>query len=233
MKIGLIGDFNQDVTAHQAIPMAIELAAKDQFKDIEVQWIRTTEILVTDLRQYAGLWCVPASPYADMEKVLQAIRFARTKNVPFLGTCGGYQHAALEFARNALGFSHADNAEVNPATDMPLISSLVCKLIEVSGGISLQANSRVAGIYGQNTVSEEYRCGFGVNRDYLNLFDDSSMKFTGFDSEGDPRVLEIPANRFFLGTAFQPERSALRGESHPIIKSFLEAAAKTSIDFAD
>lgn len=224
MKIGLVGDYNEQVTAHRAIPVALDLAAGDLSISPEIHWINSEEIPQFHLGSFSGLWCIPASPYKNMENVLRLINFARIEDVPFLGTCGGYQHAALEFARNALGFAHAENCEVNPDAEMPLISALSCKLIEVTDHIQLAENSGVANIYDNSETSEEYRCAFGVNRDYLNIFEGSEMSFTGFDSEGDPRVLEIRNNRFFIGTAFQPERTALRNQSHPIVRAFLEAA---------
>ena len=224
MKIGLVGDHNEEVTAHRAIPVALDLSSRDLSTNLEIQWINSEDIPRFDLGSFSGLWCIPASPYKSMENVLQVINFARNEDLPFLGTCGGFQHAALEFARNALGFAHADNGEVNSNAKMPLISALVCKLIEVTDQIQLEGNSKVAGIYGSNLVSEEYRCGFGVNREYLPIFDGSEMMFTGFDAEGDPKVLEIKKNKFFIGTAFQPERVALKNLSHPIVRAFLEAA---------
>lgn len=224
MKIGLVGDHDETVTAHRAIPLAIELASRDLSVDLEIHWIDSEDVPRFDLGSFSGLWCIPASPYRNMENVLEAIGFARNEDIPFLGTCGGYQHAALEFARNALGYVQANNAEVNPDAEMPLVSPLVCKLVEVTDEIRLQENSRIAEICGSSLISEEYRCSFGVNREYLPLFDGSEMKFTGFDASGDPRVLEIPAKRFFIGTAFQPERSALRNRPHPIVRAFLEAA---------
>jgi CTP synthase (UTP-ammonia lyase) len=224
MKIGLVGDYSENVTAHRAIPIALDLSSRDLSINLEIHWINSEDIPQFDLGSFSGLWCVPASPYKSMENVLQLINFARNEDIPFLGTCGGYQHAALEFARNALGFSHADNGEVNPDAEMPLISALVCKLVEVTDKIQLEENSRIANIYSRNLICEEYRCSFGVNREYLPIFDGSEMRFTGSDSEGDPRVLEIQKNHFFIGTAFQPERSALRNQSHPIVRAFLEAA---------
>ena len=230
MKIALLGDYSEAVSAHRAIPLAIELASAGLRSAVEVHWINSEAISVANMHEYAAIWCVPASPYANMENVLDAIHFARTRDVPFLGTCGGYQHAALEFARNALGYSEAKNAEVEPEAKMPVISALACKLVEVADQIQLQPDSRIAAIYRKNTVSEEYRCSFGVNPDYLHIFDRSEMKFTGFDAQHDPRVLEIPANRFFIGTAFQPERSAFHGQPHPIVRALLEAAAHKSAE---
>ena len=224
MKIGLIGDYQESVTAHRAIPKALELAATELGVSVEFDWLQTTELRGISLSDYVGLWCIPASPYQDNESVLHAIKFAREKDVPFLGTCGGYQYAALEFAQTVLGYSEAGNTEVQTDTTMPLISNLVCKLYDESAGIKLIENSKISRIYGKNTISEEYYCGYGVNSEYLQIFDGSEMFFSGFDEDGDPRCLEIITNKFFIGTAFQPERSAFSGISHPLICAYISAA---------
>lgn len=225
-RIALVGDFKLDVTAHQAIPKALQLAADQLSIDVRPVWVHTEDVGTSDLASYDGIWCVPASPYASMDGALQAIRYARENGVPFLGTCGGYQHAALEYARNVLGEPSAGNAEVDANTSMPLISALVCKLVEKSGRIRFLGDSKVAEIYAVTEVDEEYHCSFGVNRDYLPLFEHSALQFTGFDLDGDPRVLEIREHPFFMGTAFQPERSALLGENHALITAFVQAAAR-------
>lgn len=223
MKIGLIGDHDQEVPAHKAIPIALQLAADKSGIPIEWQWNHSNEIDWSKLRKFDGIWCVPASPYKNSNNVLEAIKYAREHNIPFLGTCGGYQYAAWEFARNKLGHEEADNSEINPDTRMPIISSLVCKLYDMKASVELTANSVVAMAYGQTRISEEYFCGFGVNREYLHLFKNTDLEFTGFDEDGDPRTLEIPGNRFFVGTAFQPERSAFDGTAHPLICAYLNA----------
>ena len=225
-NIGLLGDRDDTVTAHRAIPVALELASQKHGYDIDHEWIDSDTVAARGLDDLSGLWCVPASPYRDMPAVLDAIRFARETGLPFLGTCGGYQHAALEFARHVLGYPQADNAEVNPGAEMPLIAGLACKLVEVTDSIHLRPGSTVAGIYGVESIREDYHCSFGVNREYLALFDGSAMAFTGFDDDGDPRVLEIATQDFFVGTAFQPERAALAGRRHPLVEAFLRAVAE-------
>lgn len=224
ISIALIGDFNQEVIAHQAIPLAINLAAGELGVDARYEWIDTDKILIEDLVKFDGVWCVPASPYKDMARALSAIQYARENDVPFLGTCGGYQHAALEFARNVLGFAEADNAEVNPDCEMPLISGLTCKLVEKSDGITIEPDTRAGSIYGKSFIQEEYHCSFGVNPEYLSIFEHSGMVFSGKDDLNDPRVLEIASQRFFMGTAFQPERSAFKNITHPVIVALLNAA---------
>src|SRR5262245_39920952 len=115
MRIGLIGDHDPAVTAHRAIPRALELAAERLGVTVETEWIPTEEIENEErVSAFDGLWCVPASPYRSTEGALRAIRFAREQGRPFLGTCGGFQHALLEYARDVLGWSDAEHGELSP-----------------------------------------------------------------------------------------------------------------------
>ena len=95
------------------------------------------------LAAFDGVWCVPASPYANTEGALNAIRVAREHRIPFLGTCGGFQHAVIEYARNVLGWTAADHAEVNPQAALALIAPLSCSLVEKTGEIRLAAESLI------------------------------------------------------------------------------------------
>ena len=227
IRVGLIGDYNGDVPAHQAIPLALALAARLNGEQIiEPVWL-STSTLATDgvqrLAGFAGLWCVPASPYASMEGALTAIRYARQNHVPFLGTCGGFQHALLEYARNVLGLTEADHAESNPSASLPLIARLACSLVEQEDRIFLQEGSRTRRIYGVAEIKEPYRCSFGLNPRHEAAFDDGGLRFTGRDLGGEVRVFELAEHPFFIGTLFQPERSALRGQAHPLISAYVRA----------
>ena len=225
MKICLLGDYDATVTAHQAIPEALRLAAADLALSVEPLWLGSSTVGHADLEDLDALWCVPASPYANPAAVIDAIRYARENELPFLGTCGGYQHAVLEFARNRLGQDRAESTEENPASPMPLICALRCRLADASDAIILQAGTRAASIYESLRIVEEFNCGFGVNPDYLPLFAESELVFSGFDDHGDPRIAEIAGHPFFIATAFQPERSAFGGRAHPLVKALLRAAA--------
>src|ERR1700681_764391 len=94
--IALVGDFNKQILAHVAILQMIELVNKELNADIRWQWLKTDKISGDDTQvfsEFSAFWVVPGSPYKNMEGVLNAIRFARENNLPFLGTCGGFQHA--------------------------------------------------------------------------------------------------------------------------------------------
>jgi len=227
IQIGLIGDYSPKVTAHIAIPQALAIAANDTGIKVEVTWL-PTESLAQDLEQlstFNGLWCVPASPYASMDGALSAIRFAREGNRPFLGTCGGFQHALIEYARNVLGYAEAEHAETNPDAAMPLIAPLSCSLVEANGTIKFKEDSLIRNIYGKDEAVEQYHCNYGVNVRYQKLLETGEMKITGVAVEGEPRVVELAGHPFFVATLFQPERSALSGIVHPLIRSYLQAAS--------
>jgi len=100
--VALVGDFSAEVLAHRAIPWALELAGSAAGAKISWRWFPTDVIrdASNDLAGCAAVWVVPASPYANIAGALDAIRWARETGRPFLGTCGGFQHALLEFARN-------------------------------------------------------------------------------------------------------------------------------------
>jgi len=265
VTIGLIGDYNEHVIAHRAIPRALELASEQlssergvyatSATDLSVRsdnadtpevlslkrregrapdtwqisplWLGTETLARDGLGKLAdcdGLWCVPASPYASMGGALSAIRYARENSVPFLGTCGGFQHALLEYAQNVLGLSDAVHAETSPDAAQPLISRLACTLVEKEGQIVLARDSRIATIFGRTETREKYHCSFGLNRAWHERFQNESLRFTGWDADGDVRVFEVEHHPFFFGTLFQPERSALRGQPHPLIIAFVRAA---------
>jgi CTP synthase (UTP-ammonia lyase) len=223
IRIALVGDHDAAVTAHRAIPLAIQLTSTKLNLETEYKWIDTDKVNLDELKGFGGVWCVPASPYKSTEGALEVIKYARENNVPFLGTCGGYQHAVLEYARNVLGYKDAENMEENPNAEMPLISALECRLVEKKAPILIKENSSAYAFYKTNKIFEEYHCSFGVNPKYLSIFDNSDMKFTGEDESGEPRIIELRGHPFFIGTAFQPERWGLRNEVHPIVQGFINA----------
>jgi CTP synthase (UTP-ammonia lyase) len=229
VRVGLIGDYDPDVVAHRAIPVALRLASTAADIEIEPTWIRTDALpadVAPRLAVFDGVWCVPGSPYVNTAGALNAIRFAREAACPFLGTCGGFQHALIEYARNVIGIAEADHAESNPGASVPIIASLRCSLVGETGSVRLTPGSRAYALYGDDEAIEEYHCSYGLNPEYVQLFT-TGLRFTGHDEQGDPRVVELPLSDhpFYLATLFQPERAALHGAAHPIIIGFVRAMA--------
>jgi CTP synthase (UTP-ammonia lyase) len=225
-KIALVGDQSPSVKAHAAIPKALALASAAVHAIVQETWIGTAAVnheTEQQLSGFHGIWCAPGSPYASMDGALGAIRYARENKVPFLGTCGGSQHALIEYCRNVLGRSGADHAETNPNTDFALIAPLPCALREVEAPIRLSPGSRVRQIYGRAEIYEPFNCGFGLDPKHQGLFEKTALKITGVGQDGIARVIELEGHPFFMGTLFQPERSAFNNVPHPLIAAFLQA----------
>jgi CTP synthase (UTP-ammonia lyase) len=220
--IALIGDRSEEITAHLGVERSFELG--HQVAPVEYQWIPTDQYEERDLSVFTGVWCVPGSPYRSMDGALGAIQFARERKIPFLGTCGGFQHALLEYARNVLGLSNAEHAETSPDSATALISRLSCSLAEGSGVIRLAPGTHLQQIYGATEVTERYNCNFGLNPQFEKLLRDSELVISARDENGEVRAFELARHPFFIGTLFQPERQALTGSLHPIIRRFIEAA---------
>ncbi len=228
VRIALVGDYSEEVPAHRAIPGALDIACSRTGAEVEGIWVETASLGVNvadQLSDFDGVWCVPASPYANMEGALDAIRFARENGRPFLGTCGGFQHALIEIVRNVAGRAEADHAESNPDAELAIMTPLVCSLVEATGEIHLIDGSRLRDVIAAPTVTEGYRCSYGFNTECEALLSDTGVRFVGFDNDGDPRAFELDGHPFFFGTLFQPERSALTGRSHLLISAFVSAVA--------
>jgi CTP synthase (UTP-ammonia lyase) len=118
----------------------------------------------------------------------------------------------------------ADHAETNPDASVLFVSPLKCALRDVREEIRLLPGSRAREIYDSEATQEEYNCGFGLNPEYKAQLEESGVKIGGVDIEGDARIFEFPDHPFFIATLFQPERSALYGERHPLIEAYVKAA---------
>jgi CTP synthase (UTP-ammonia lyase) len=225
LPIGLVGDYNAAVRAHAAIPRALARAAEAAGVRVEPRWIASDAVDDATLRACTAVWCVPGSPYVSMERVLAAIRFARERNVPFLGTCGGFQHAVIEYARHVAGLADADHAESNPDAALPLVAPLACALVGATAKVRLVPGSRLHRIYGADEAHEGYFCRYGLNPSLQQRILDGDLRVAAIDDEGQVRALELDGHRFFVATLFQPELAALDERTHPLVTALVRAAA--------
>ena len=228
--IALVGDYSAEVTAHRAIPRALELAAAEIGSDATWKWVRTREITSAgrDLADFAAVWLVPASPYENFGGAIEAVRWAREGSRPFLGTCGGFQHALLEIARNVAGIQDAGHAETEPGGSSLVLVPLACSLVEETGAVHFAEGSRLRQAYGGPDSIEGYHCRFGLNARFRGNLEAAGLRFTAWDDAGDVRAAELPSHPFFVGTLFQPERAALKGVVPPLARAFLRAVMRSN-----
>jgi CTP synthase (UTP-ammonia lyase) len=226
-RIALIGDYNVSVPAHRGIPRALALAGESLGYGCTCEWLHTGTLHEDPSQQLApfqGIWCVPASPYANPRGAIAAIRIARETGKPYLGTCGGFQHAMLEYAEAVWGVKRAVHAELDPTADDPVIAPLECSLVEKEDEVRFAPGSRVGSLYGMPSALEGYHCRYGLSREYSARLASGPLRASAWDAGGDVRAVELDGHPFFVATLFQPERSALAGRTHPLIRAFVAAS---------
>ncbi|WP_315314819.1 CTP synthase [Pantoea vagans] len=223
LRLSLAGDYRADAVAHQAIPLAIERAARWLNITVEAEWIASEKLAESDLRRSDAVWVVPGSPYHNDDAVFDTIRWARESGKPFLGSCGGFQYAVIEYARNVLGWHDASHAETDSGGRM-VIAPLSCSLVEQRGLVRFETDSRIARAYGTLESDEGYHCNFGVNPDFSAALGDNTLRITAWDDAGDVRGVELPDHPFFVATLFQSERAALQEKESPLVIAWMQAA---------
>jgi CTP synthase (UTP-ammonia lyase) len=225
-RLALVGDRSPHVRAHQRIRSVLDALRERDGLPLDAYWIGTGDAGrdAAALAGFDGIWIVPGSPYESMAGAIAAARCARETPVPFLGTCGGFQHALLEFARDVCGVEAAGHAEYTPDGDDLLVVQLACSLVGHELPVTVTPGSLAERALGAERTVERYHCAYGLNPAYLDLLAAHGLRFTGRDGDGEVRIAELPDHPFFLATLFQPEL-APGPRAHPMIVAFARAVA--------
>jgi CTP synthase (UTP-ammonia lyase) len=224
-RVALVGDRRANVQAHARIPRLFDaLLARDGIA-LDAYWIPSPDAESADLTGFDAIWVVPGSPYASAGGAIRAVRTAREHGIPFLGTCGGFQHALLEYARDVCELTTVQHAEYHPDASDLLLVPLACSLVGHEEAVMVVPGTRAASIIGPGRRVERYHCLYGLNDAYLEALVNGGLRFSGFDDAGQVRILEIPGHPFFMGTLFQPELQGDGSSPHPLITAFAVAAA--------
>jgi len=230
MNLAIIGDYNDQYKPHQATNEAIVHSTRDFRFPLKCDWISTTAI-EADFRKiistYHGYWIAPGSPYKSMSGALKIIQYARENKIPTLGTCGGFQHMVIEFARNVLDIADAEHAEYDPYASRLVISPLSCSLIGETLEVELtDPSSRTFEIFGEEKILEKYYCNFGLDPGYQNQLHNNGFKMVGTDKIKEARILELENHPFFIATLFVPQDNSTRESPHKLVTGFLHAIAR-------
>ena len=227
--IALVGNRSQSVRAHTRVPAIVEALRRRDGIVVDPYWIPSEDAEdASVLEGFDGIWIVPGSPYRSAEGAVAAARFARERGVPFLGTCGGFQHAVLMLARDLSGIAGAAHAEYGPEGELVVVA-LECSLAGHEGGIRYEPGSLIGQIMGAERSVERYHCAYGVDRAYVERLAADGVSFSARDDAGDVRVLELPDHPFFVGTLFQPELAGDGTRAHPVIRAFATACAARAV----
>jgi CTP synthase (UTP-ammonia lyase) len=225
MKLGIIGDYNSSFRPHIATNEVIEMIKPSLDFNLRYDWIPTNTInkhFDSLVKEYNSFWIAPGSPYNSMEGALKIIEYARLNNIPTLGTCGGFQHMVIEFARNVLMIKDAEHAEYDPYASKLVVNPLSCKLAGQTLQIDIvDKHSKTYMIYGQDKVFEKYYCNFGLNPNYQKVIHDNGFAIVGSDEHNEARILELKGHKFFIATLFVPQDNCTVENPHKLIEAFL------------
>lgn len=228
MKIGIVGDFSPEYPSQIATNNALMHSSSKLGISIEYEWIPTATIsqqINTIKTSYLGYWIGPGYP-DSVDGVLKIIQFARENNIPLLGTCGGFQYIIMEYAKNKLMLENAGHEERDPHASKMIISKLACSLVGQTGEVIINKPSNIFDIYQEEKINEQFRCNYGLNPEYEKLIHEAGLRIVGTDSENNPRAIEIPEHKFFIGTLFVPQLSSTVDSPHCIIDTFITTVLK-------
>jgi len=209
--IAALGDRNPAYLTHREIDATIALAP-------QIRWVDTDDARI---ESFDGLWVVPGTPYRDKAAVMEAIRFAREEGMPVLGTCGGFQHMAVEYARNVLGIAGAAHAETDPEGETIIVGALACSLVGQERTVIPVPGTRLAEICGSDPFTGFHFCSYGLAAELPGVVVSAHADDAGVEA------FELSEDHpFYLATLFQPQvGTAERGALPPVLTALLEAVS--------
>ncbi len=224
MIVAIVGDHNPSYPTHQFTDEAFAHLG------VEARWLPTPTLDddPAQLGGYDGVLISPGSPYVSTAGAIAGIQWARENDVPLLGTCGGFQHVVIEFARNVLGIRDAEHAEISPDASELVVVPLACSLVGQQQQIEIRPDTIAARVYSTTESTESFFCSYGLNPSYRGALEGGGVCFSGFDHDGEPRILELPDLGFFLATLYVPQATSSRDAPHPLLVGFIEACQARS-----
>lgn len=239
VRIALVGKYVELPDAYISVVEALKHSGFAFDADIELDWIKAQDLTKENVAEYlkdADGILVPGG-FGDrgVEGKIEAIRYARENDVPFLGICLGMQMACVEFARNVVGLEDAASAETTPETTNNIIDLMADQEnIENLGGTlrlglypcKIKKGTKTAEAYdGADVVQERHRHRYEFNNKYRQLFEEKGLVFSGVSPDNRlVEIVELTEKKFFVGCQFHPELISRPNRPQKLIKGFVGAA---------
>lgn len=232
IRVAVLGQYVVGRPPRDSIEPAINHAADALGLSVKTQWLDEADVTPAILDDFDALFIAPGSPLEPFENILNAIGLARQRAVPCLGTCGGLQRMATEFALSVLDYDEVVHAEKTPDAENPLFVGLACQITGVTDQVWISADNAVGQCYGMppfspdSAVTETFYCRFGMNPTHVPAFEAANFQVMGRDADWAPRIFVLKQHPFFVGTLFVPQVISSQTAPHPLIKGLLLAAAE-------
>jgi len=237
IDVALVGKYGLE-DAYISIHEALKHAGFEHAVSVSRHWIHSEDLIEGDDDDRGGV--ASEDELGEMDAIvvpggfgsrgtegkIEAVRYARENDVPYLGLCLGFQMAVIEYARNVLGLTGAHSAEIDAGTPHPVIDILPEQEgVEDMGGTmrlgahetDIQPGTLANEIYGAAECTERHRHRYEVNPEYIDDLEDAGLRFSGRSGRR-MEILEFPDHPYFLGTQFHPEfRSRPTRASPPFV----------------
>ena len=236
VTIGIVGKYVEYEDSYKSLKEALVHGALAHNLKLQVNWIEAEGLesgqaaCEEQLQDYDGLLVPGGFGKRGIEGMLQAIRYAREKKIPYFGICLGMQTACIEFARNVCGLADANSSEFDPATPHRVIYKLrELRGVEELGGTmrlgawtcKIEPGTLAHKIYGQAEISERHRHRYEFNREYEETLTAAGLRISGSTPDGTyVEMVELPDHPHFIGCQFHPEFKSKPLEPHPLFKTF-------------
>ena len=243
ITIGLIGKYVELQDSYKSILESfIHAGAANEVKvnveSIHSEYLNKDNIKLK-LSHLDGVVVAPGFGERGVEGKIDAVKYVREHNIPFLGICLGMQMAVIEYARNVLGLVAANSTEMDENTSYPVIDLMEeQKAVTNKGGTmrlgawacKLKEDSIVSEVYNKANIEERHRHRYEYNDHYKEQLEAAGMKTTGFNPETNlVEIIEIPEHPWFVGVQYHPEYKSTVSNPHPLFVAFVKAALKYSL----
>ena len=238
VRVGIIGKYVSLPDAYLSVVEALKHGGFSHGAKVQVEWIQAEEVegLLTAgrLKDLDGNVIPGGFGERGIEGKIAAASYARENEIPCLGLCLGMQVMAIDFARNVLGLNGANSSEFNPQTPHPVIDLMDTQrdVTDMGGTMRLGAyvaqlreGSRVAAIYGRESVLERHRHRYEFNGRYRNKFEEAGLQCSGVSPDGRlVEFIELDGHPFWIGTQAHPEFKSRPNRPAPLFREFARAA---------
>jgi CTP synthase len=238
VTIGIVGKYVEYEDSYKSLKEALVHGALAENLKLKVVWVEAEGLEVegyeSQLEGFDGILVPGGFGKRGIEGMLNAIKYARERKVPYFGICLGMQTACIEYARNVCGLAKANSGEFDPATPHRIIYKLreLIGVEEMGGTMRLGAwecvmlaDSLAAKAYGTTEISERHRHRYEFNREYEAVLTGGGLRLTGTTPDATyVEIVEIPDHPFFLGCQFHPEFKSKPLEPHPLFHAFVKAS---------
>ena len=243
ITIGLIGKYVELKDSYKSIAEAFIHAGVANEIKVNVKWI-SSETMEDDnisdiLTGLDGILVAPGFGERGIQGKINAVKYARENNIPFLGICLGMQCAVIEFARNVIGFEDAHSFEMNPESTHPVIDIMESqKNVSEKGGTmrlgaypcKIDKGTLAFKIYGKTSIQERHRHRYEFNNHYLSDFKKAGMILSGINPDSDLiEIIELANHPFFIGVQFHPEYKSTVESPAPLFVQFVKAAYQHAV----